>query len=242
MRILPVLDLLKGTVVRGVAGRRDLYRPVQSLLADGSDPRTIAEAIRSRFGLSEFYLADLDAILHRRPNLSILRSLSDAGFRLLVDAGIERCEDATAIFDTGAKQIVAGLETLAGPRELARLVERWGSDRIVFSLDLRDAQPLGDRSAWTAEPFENARQAMAAGSTQVIVLDIARVGTAGGIPTLPLCRQIRQTFPQTTLITGGGVRTIDDLADLPPSGIDAVLIASALHNGAIGPDDLRALG
>jgi len=241
MRVLPVLDLLEGKVVRGVAGRRDQYRPVQSLLADGSDPDTIAEAIRSRFGLREFYVADLDAILHRRPNLSIMRSLNAAGFCLLADAGIERCDDAAAIFETGVKQIVAGLETLAGPRELARLVERWGPDRIVFSLDLRDGQPLGDRSAWAQEPFEIARQAIAAGSTQLIVLDIARVGTAGGIPTLPLCRQIRQTFPQTTLITGGGVRTIDDLADLVPSGIDAVLIASALHNGAIRPDDLRAL-
>ena len=83
MKILPVLDLLDGIVVRGVAGKRNAYRPVESQLVDNPDPIFVAEAFRNHFGLTEFYLADLDAILVlpygpddarriRAPNVKIL--------------------------------------------------------------------------------------------------------------------------------------------------------------------------
>jgi phosphoribosylformimino-5-aminoimidazole carboxamide ribotide isomerase len=242
MRILPVLDLLDGRVVRGVAGMREQYRPIQSVLTDGCDPLQIAEAIRSRFGFAELYLADLDAILHGRPNVSILRSLNDAGFTLMVDAGLRQGNDAAPIVAVGVQQVVAGLETLAGPQELRRLVEQLGSTRVVFSLDLRGGRPLGDPAQWPdADPFSIAGAAIDAGCTQLIILDIARVGTAEGVPTLPLCAEIRRAYPWATLITGGGIRGIEDLRRLEESPVDAVLIASALHNGSIGRAELDAV-
>ena len=76
---------------------------------------------------------------------------------------------------------------------------------------------------------------------RLIVLDIARVGTEGGLPTLPLCTEIRESWPETTIVTGGGIRGIDDLRRLDPAIVDGVLIASALHNGAITGSDLLAL-
>ena len=75
----------------------------------------------------------------------------------------------------------------------------------------------------------------------MIVLDIARVGTEAGLPTLPLCAEIRQTWPDTMIVTGGGIRGIDDLRRLDPAIVDGVLIASALHNGAITGSDLLSL-
>jgi phosphoribosylformimino-5-aminoimidazole carboxamide ribotide isomerase len=242
LRILPVLDLMEGRVVRGVAGLREQYRPIESVLTEGSDPLRIAQAIRSRLGISTLYLADLDAILRRSPNVDILQSLSDAGFTTTVDAGLRRGEDASAIFAAGVQQVVAGLETLAGPTELLRLVDRWGPSRIVFSLDLRDGRPLGDAAPWQrADPFAIAGEAIEAGCTELIVLDIARVGTAAGVPTLPLCTEIRRAYPRVTLFTGGGIRGIEELRRLDRSIIDGVLIASALHNGSIGPAELDAV-
>jgi phosphoribosylformimino-5-aminoimidazole carboxamide ribotide isomerase len=242
MKILPVLDLLDGRVVRGVAGLRDQYRPIQSVLADGSDALLIAQAIRSHFELAELYLADLDAILRRCPNMDILHSLIEAEFTLMVDAGIRQSDDAAPLMAAGVQQVVAGLETLAGPQELHRLVEQFGSKRVVFSLDLRGGRPLGDPTHWPdADPLAIAGAAIEAGCTQLIILDIARVGTAEGVPTLPLCAEIRRTYPRATLITGGGIRGIDDLRRLENSPVDAVLIASALHNGSIVRADLEAL-
>jgi uncharacterized protein related to proFAR isomerase len=44
-----------------------------------------------------------------------------------------------------------------------------------------------------------------------------------------------------TLFTGGGIRGIEELRRLDRSIIDGVLIASALHNGSIGPAELNAV-
>ncbi len=165
--------------------------------------------------------------------------MGDAGFSLLVDAGVRRCEDAAVIAATGAHQLVAGLETLAGPRELARLIEQFGPSRVVFSIDLRDGQLMGDLSSWQAtDPMAIARQATEAGCTRFIILDIARVGTEGGVTTLPLCSEMRAAWPDATIITGGGIRGIDDLRRLDPVVVNGVLIASALHNGSLAKADL----
>ncbi|HEV8067747.1 MAG TPA: HisA/HisF-related TIM barrel protein [Planctomycetaceae bacterium] len=242
MRIIPVLDLLGSQVVRGVAGRRDQYRPLQTRLVEGSDPVSVATAIRSTFGYSQFYVADLDAILTGEPNQSILQALCAARFSLLVDAGIRRSQDAGPIFDIGVEQVVAGLETVESPQELAELVRHYGCGRIVFSLDLRDGKILSNGSPWPSEAFEVAESAIDAGCTELIVLDIARVGTGGGVPTLGLCDQIRRTFPSVTILTGGGVRGVEDLRALDRAGIDGVLIASALHDGSIRQSELSEFG
>jgi phosphoribosylformimino-5-aminoimidazole carboxamide ribotide isomerase len=239
MQIIPVLDLLGSQVVRGVAGQREQYRPLESRLVAGSDPLTIARAIRSQFGLSQYYVADLDAILHRRLNREILKALSAERFSLMVDLGIRRCNDADEIDQLGVHQIVAGLETLEGPGELVALIAKHGSGRVVFGLDLRDGQSLATSSEWGAcDPLEIAHSAFDAGCRQLIVLDLARVGTGHGVPTLALCDKIRRALPGVTIITGGGIRGLDDLKTLEGAGIDGVLIASALHDGSVTPSDL----
>src|SRR5262249_37669965 len=136
MRVIAVLDLKGGVVVRGIGGRRDEYRPVVSTLTTSSEPLAVAEAVRARLGLDEFYLADLDAILGGSPSLELFGHMRERGFRLWVDAGIRAAEDAAALEEAGVERIVAGLETLAGPQELGRLCDRLG-DRVVFSLDLK---------------------------------------------------------------------------------------------------------
>src|SRR5262245_26017684 len=88
MRILPVLDLLGGQVVRGVAGRRQDYRPVVSRLTPSSQPLDVARAFRDHFRLSELYLADLDAIAGREPAWPLYTALREEGFRLWLDAGV----------------------------------------------------------------------------------------------------------------------------------------------------------
>ena len=69
MQILPVLDIMRGQVVRGVGGRRHEYRPIVSRLTASASPLDVAGAIRAHFGRDEFYLADLDPIAGGGPVL-----------------------------------------------------------------------------------------------------------------------------------------------------------------------------
>lgn len=239
MHVYPVLDVLNGVVVRGVAGRRETYRPIRSRLASDADVVTVARAFREHLGLSRLYLADLDGILEDRPNEDVFRTLAGEGFDLLVDAGVRSLRDGQTILEAGGSEVVAALETLPGPGVLEELVARFGPGRIVFSLDLQHGKPLGDAATWeTSDPLEMAGRAVAAGVERMIVLDLAQVGTDAGPSTRELCERLLDRHPQLRLITGGGIREADDLRVLERMGVEGALVASALHDGRIGRQEL----
>jgi phosphoribosylformimino-5-aminoimidazole carboxamide ribotide isomerase len=237
--ILPVLDLLGGQVVRGVAGRRDEYRPIASTLVPSAEPLDIARALRSRFGFTEFYVADLDAIVHGQPDWTTLQQLTEAGFSLWIDAGLSESHDGRLqdLMGLSPGGIIIGLESVAGPDALAAIVAQVGAERAVFSLDLKAGAPLGRLDAWqNGSAWEIARTAIERnGLRRMIVLDLARVGVGSGVGTEELCAKIKQTWPHVQLTAGGGVRSLEDVQRLQGFGVDRVLVASALHDGRIPP-------
>jgi len=241
VRILPVIDLLYGRVVRGIAGRRSEYRPIQSRWTDSSEPLAVAAALEQAFGFRRFYIADLDGILAQRPQLDLYRKLADLGYELLIDAGIRVSEDAQQILDSGAAAAIIGLETLSSVAMLAELVDRHSAEQIIFSLDLQAGRTLIAAGADWTEPTPSAiaAEAYRGGIRRMIVLDLADVGSNTGGSTLAFCEQLRATLPDLKLISGGGVRGRDDIARWSHAGIEDLLVASALHDGRLMPDDVR---
>ncbi len=241
MHVLPVLDLMAGRVVRGIAGRRDEYRPVASRLTPSSEPAAVAAAFAEHFGLTEFYLADLDALAGKPAAADLYRRLRERGFRPWVDAGVRDAVRARELAAAGVERVVVGLETVAGPAALAAALEALG-ERAVFSLDLRDGLPLGDTAAWPERDAEGiAARAAALGVRRLIVLDLARVGVSAGTGTETLCARLAAAFPYVAVYAGGGVRGIADLRRLRDAGARGALVASALHDGTLRREDLEAL-
>lgn len=242
MRIIPVIDLMNGQVVRGIAGRRHEYRPITSRLTAASDPLSVAHAFRKHFRFNELYLADLDALAGAPPALETFRALAAEGFRLWIDAGIRQPDDAGPLQAAGAERVIAGLETVAGPEALARLCRQFGK-RITFSLDLKDGEAFASADAWKGSPpMDIARQAVDQGVTSMLVLDLRRVGGGQGTGTEDLCRRLTKAFPALELAAGGGVRGVGDLVRLASCGVQAALVASALHDGVIQPGQWRTHG
>ena len=235
MQIIPVLDLLNGVVVRGVGGRRQEYRPVESVLTPSTNPLDVAITFREKLGLTTLYVADLDGIVRRMPNLNVLRELCAAGFEIWIDAGVRQLGDVTTLLDTGAAKIITGLESLSGSALLKSIVDEFMTDRIVFSLDLQAGCPmLNENADWPDHSAMGiARSAIHAGVTQMIVLDLVSVGELRGPNTLELCDEIRHAAPHIGLITGGGIRGAADLHALKVRGINGVLLSTALHNGSL---------
>jgi phosphoribosylformimino-5-aminoimidazole carboxamide ribotide isomerase len=241
--ILPVLDLLHGQIVRGIAGRRDEYRPIVSTLVDSAEPLAIAKAFREHFNFEEFYLADLDAIQSGRPAFDIYKRLYEERFSLWIDAGIRTSRDATlsSLIEIDVAGIIVGLESVEGPQELRQIVQRAGVQRTVFSLDLKSGQPMGHADHWLKnDPWSIAEHAIAEiGIRRLIVLDLANVGVGEGVSTEDLCMRLKRTYPEVQITTGGGVRGIDDVRRLKAIGVDCVLVASALHDGHITPAEVK---
>jgi phosphoribosylformimino-5-aminoimidazole carboxamide ribotide isomerase len=240
MRILPVLDVMGGVVVRGIGGRREEYRPIVSRLTSSCVPIDVARAFRDHLGCAELYLADLDAIRGAAPAWDIYEGLRRAGFALWVDAGVRDAKGARALAAVGAEGVVIGLETIRGPTELARACADLGS-RVIFSLDLKGGEPLGGRSAWQRPDAKRiAAQAIALGARRLLVLDLLRVGEGRGLGTEALCAALVAEHPDVEVAAGGGVRGPTDLRRMRECGIGAALVASALHDGTLRREDLEA--
>jgi phosphoribosylformimino-5-aminoimidazole carboxamide ribotide isomerase len=238
MKVIPVIDILGGIVVHAVGGNRATYKPIASCLTDSTKPVEVASAIRDAYGLSEIYVADLDAIEGRSPALDTLLRLGDLDFLVWCDGGVRDLDTAHALDRAGVKRMIAGLETLAGPRELAEICAAYGRDRVVFSLDLRAGKPCGDALAWgTDDPAAIAANAIDRGIGAVIVLDLARVGGTHGTGTEALCGTLSERFPGIEIVAGGGVRSVDDLRRLARIGVKSVLVGTALHDRRLSIDD-----
>ncbi|MGH7580837.1 MAG: HisA/HisF-related TIM barrel protein [Gemmatimonadales bacterium] len=249
MQLIPVIDLAHGVAVQARAGDRARYRPAESILTPGvtGDPVALVQAYRDVLGARECYLADLDAIQGGALQHSLLRDLvrSAAPTGLLVDAGAGDVEAALELAALGSAGLIVGLETLGAFDRLDAIVAAAGPERVVFSLDLRLGRPVihpANREAARAgdDAMALAARAVAAGVAALLLLDVGRVGTGGGVD-LDLLAALRRRFPSERLLAGGGIGGRSDLHRLRDAGCDGVMLATAFHTGRIGAADVRAL-
>jgi phosphoribosylformimino-5-aminoimidazole carboxamide ribotide isomerase len=242
MRVIPVLDLQAGHVVRGVGGYRQDYRPIVSPLSASSRPIDVAQAFRQHFGFAELYVADLDAIAGAPPALNTYAELRAERFHLWLDAGVREAATAVTLAAAGIERVVVGLETVAGPATLQTACAQLGAEQVAFSLDLRQGVPLGETSTWDRpDAWSIAGQVIGLGVKHLILLDLARVGLSGGTGTADLCGRLAATYPEVQLVAGGGIRDLADVRRLQRCGVGAVLVATALHDGRIRPQGLAGL-
>jgi phosphoribosylformimino-5-aminoimidazole carboxamide ribotide isomerase len=240
MRVIPVIDLKSGAAVHAVRGRRERYRPLRSGLVACSDPVGVARAFRGELGLDELYVAELDAITGGPPHRDVLAALAREA-RVMVDAGVTDVGAVRSLLELGAARVVIGTETLADRAALGRLRKELPGAPLVLSLDLRGDRVLSrDAELGRLGAAEALALLVRSGVTEVIVLDLARVGSGAG-PDVKLVRELRARCPEVELLAGGGVRDLADLRALAEAGAAGALVATAIHNGAIGAADLRAL-
>ena len=241
MRVIPVIDLKGATAVHAVRGERERYRPLHSEIVAGSDPVEVTRAVRDRLGLDELYVADLDAIAGRSAHRETIAALAREA-RVMVDAGVTAVAEVGRLLELGAARVVIGTETLADERALERLRAELPEARLVLSLDLRAGRVLSPQPELQRLGGPEALARLGgSGLREAIVLDLARVGSGTG-PDVALVRELSARFPELELLAGGGVRDAADLRALAEAGAAGALVATALHSGALGRDDLRALG
>jgi len=227
MKLIPVIDLMQGQVVRAVRGDRKSYRPIESRLCAGSDPATVARALCEYCATRQLYVADLDALMGRAAQISVLRALRQAipGLELWLDAGFAGKDAADAMgrdLDDAPWLPVFGSESLASRDELARCFAG-RPDAGVLSLDRRDGRRMDTAGCWDAPGLWPAR---------VIVMTLERVGAGAG-PDLQTLAEVRAKSASTFMVGAGGIRHAADLEAARAAGAGAWLVASALHDGGL---------
>lgn len=222
MRIIPVIDVMGGVVVRAIAGRRSDYRPIETRLTRSTEPMAVAEALLQLTGAKELYVADLDAIIGDGVSTC---DPSHFHATVLLDAGLRTVEQLETLKRWPSVRAIVGTETWeVSPNNWPQPFP------AILSLDYIDGQL---RRGWSVSTEEMEISAIASRVTSMIVLDVARVGMGQGSGTEQMIELLRRAHPNAELIAGGGVRHWDDIYRLEQAGADAVLVASALHDGSL---------
>lgn len=229
MKIIPVIDILHGQVVRAVRGNRQAYAPMVSRLCQGCDPVTVARALIKHCVATQLYVADLDALMGGPAQHDVLRALAQAlpGIELWLDAGFRGRQAVTEVLNSVK-------DTAHEASASARWVPVYGSETLqaqtpygpqsvdaILSLDTLRKQRLGPASLW-----QQADQ----WPSRVIVMTLDRVGTLDG-PDLDTLTELQALSPHTDMVGAGGMRSAHDLQAAQAAGARAWLVASALHDG-----------
>ena len=239
-RIIPVIDILNSQAVHAIKGEREKYKPLKSVLINDSNPTRIALKLKNEYLFNEFYIADLDAILQRKPNITIISKILDIpGVEVMIDPGIKTKKDIEKYFKLNLKSLILGLETLRDLKVIIECLEFFDTNKIVVSIDMyNEIIQTNIKEVRNQDILEIVRKIEDLGVVKIILLDLFKIGQKiGGISALYL--KIRKAFSGEILV-GGGIKDIQDIKEYRSNNFSGVLIGTALHDGSIKIEELRS--
>ncbi|MFX1254088.1 MAG: HisA/HisF-related TIM barrel protein [Promethearchaeota archaeon] len=238
-RLIPVIDLKNGQVVHGKKGQRNQYQPIVSEIVSSSHPVDVTKTFWD-LGLKELYIADIDALQNKGDNLSAIKDvLAIQKNQILLDRGITSLSQLHSLVDLNISKIILALETLPSEELVQKAIELAGN-KIAISLDMRDEKILVKCASLKGlDLIDIASIFYEIGVSEMIVLDIASVGSSEGVP-YETALELKEEL-DITVLTGGGARNVEDLMLLQDLGLDGCLVATALHNGVIGKREIELL-
>ncbi|MFX1376478.1 MAG: HisA/HisF-related TIM barrel protein [Promethearchaeota archaeon] len=239
--IIPVLDILNSVVVHAVRGERDDYKPLKSNLFHSSNPLEILNVLKNNFKFVDIYIADLDAIINKKPNFTLLSEiLQISGLDIIIDPGIINSSDIQRFSQYSINKIIIGLETIQSLDVVKEALSLLGHNRLIVSIDMYKETVLTEaKGLINKTPLEIINLVETIGIKELILLDLFRVGQKiGGIP--PHYLNIRDSF-NGNIYVGGGIKDYEDILSYKQHNFTGVLIATALYDGTINIEKVRKI-
>jgi phosphoribosylformimino-5-aminoimidazole carboxamide ribotide isomerase len=220
--IIPVLDLKNGIAVSGKSGKRETYKPLETVFHKSASPEGIGKSL-SDAGAVRIYIADLDSIENRKSNFEVIQEVNK-NISVMLDCGARNVFDVKKALEVADKVIIA-TETLKDIDDLNDIFDNFDKNRLVISIDIKDNEIFS--KSLNIDIKEFIRKIKELNPPEVILLDISQVGTERGVNY-----ELIRKFLELPLIIGGGI-TSSDIKRLEKLGINKFLVGSALHNGKL---------
>lgn len=224
-QVIPAVDIQQGRAVRlfeGDPDRETVYF---------EDP---LEAARhwQELGAELLHLVDLDAALGRGDNSEAVRRIAELGVRTELGGGVRSAASARAWL-AHVDRVILGTAAITTPELTLELLDEFGPERVVVTLDARDGLVAirGWQETSAVNAFELAGTLAEQGLRTLIYTDVTRDGTLLGVDEGPVAR-MREAFP-FELIAGGGVAADSDLELYERLGLDGAIVGRALYEGTI---------
>lgn len=242
MKLYPAIDMLDGKAVRLVKGDFEAKKVYDE------DPFSAARAWVGA-GARQLHLVDLDGARAGRPvNLDHVRRIAgELGVPVQLGGGLRTLEDLDDAHDAGAQRLILGTAAFADPDLLERALARYGSERIVVSVDVRAGRVSVE--GWTKTADIGVGEVFASlldrGVRELAYTNVDRDGMLEG-PDLDEVRRVARAADGAHLIYSGGIGALADLealADLAEPALDGVIVGKALYERRFDvPEALAALG
>jgi phosphoribosylformimino-5-aminoimidazole carboxamide ribotide isomerase len=223
--VIPAVDMQDGQVVQLVGGERGTERTY-------GDPIEAATRWIDQ-GAETLHLIDLDGAFEgKRKNAQAIDAILEAvEVSIQLGGGIRTVEDATDLLARGVDRVILGTAAVENPDIVAEISRRYPG-RVMVSLDAKDGEVLV--SGWTErtglDPAEAASRYEELGAGAILFTDVAVEGQLEGVRTEPVRRVVEAIG--IPVVASGGVATVADLRTLRAAGAGAVVVGSALYEGA----------
>ena len=235
-QLWPCIDLSGGAIVR--LKRGDFSQQTQY---QASVPDLLSSFARFAEGV---HVVDLDGAKNgHAANAEMVKAVveSSANHQLPVElgGGVRTLQDAEARLEQGISRVIVSTAAVEQSDFLPQCLRRFGAARIALGLDIRSGQVA--TRGWQAESAQDAQQLLQrfadAGLQRVILTDIARDGTLGGV-CADFFADFVARFPQLDIFAAGGVARLQDLHALRQAGCAGAVFGKALYEGAITAEEL----
>ncbi|WP_165064547.1 imidazole glycerol phosphate synthase subunit HisF [Marisediminicola senii] len=238
VRIIPCLDVAAGRVVKGVNFLN---------LRDAGDPVELAARYYEQ-GADEITFLDVTATVDERDTMyDVVTATAEQVFiPLTVGGGVRSVEHVAKLQAHGADKVGVNSAAIARPALLSEIADRFGSQALVLSLDVKRAGGTdsgwvvtthGGRTATDIDAIAWAREAIERGAGELLVNSIDADGTRNGFD-LELIRAMREVS-SVPVIASGGAGDVSHFAPAIQAGADAVLAASVFHDADLTVGDIK---
>jgi phosphoribosylformimino-5-aminoimidazole carboxamide ribotide isomerase len=228
MKIIPVIDLKDGVVVHARQGNREHYQPISTDLCRSADIYHVIRAFMGIYDFDTIYIADLNAITGQGNHDRLISDVLTRFPKIIfwIDKGYQA-------YDGSLKHPQNYLPVLGSESyrdDNISEIKAFEND-FILSLDYSSSNALGAESLFSNQAFW---------PDNIIIMTLERIGGNFG-PDLNKLEGFCGQYPDKNFIAAGGIRNKQDLMALSGIGIHQALVASALHSGNIGSEDIAKI-
>jgi imidazole glycerol-phosphate synthase subunit HisF len=224
IRVIPVLLLARHGMVKteGFARPRYLGDPINAV------------KIFSEKMTDELILLDIEATAKGRVDFDWLEDIvSEAFMPIAYGGGVESIGQCEQLFRRGVEKIVINTAACEHPQLIANLAERFGSQSVVVSIDVRrnlwkrnKVYIKGGRKETKFSPVELARKSEDLGAGEIFLTSIEREGTFEGYD-IELLHSVCSAVG-VPVIANGGAGSIKDFEQAVVGGGCSAVAAGSM--------------
>jgi phosphoribosylformimino-5-aminoimidazole carboxamide ribotide isomerase len=226
VKIIPAIDIMDGQVVRLLRGN-----PKEKTVY-GNNPVEMALKWEQE-GADMLHIVDLDATLQRGSNHTLIKKIAKAVSIQVQLAGGLRDKKIIEESLQVSQRIVVGTIAFKNSELLMDMLEKFGKERIVLSVDHNNGTVVthGWQQSANVTLFDALDDFTKKGFTEFLITNVSRDGTLQGPDIENLQRACK--MPGINIIASGGISGPSDIPKVRECGAYGVILGKALYDGKI---------